>query len=103
MRRLSSATHTEQRTLACLAQRKRLVAALLLFDTELGCHRTSRGPNVPVPDFSWDEHVQRLSQSQFKLRYRLSFHSFNKLLAILAPSLAVTNETLACNCELSQR
>jgi len=62
-------THTEQRTLACLAQRKRLVAALLLFDTDLGCHRTSRGANVPVPDFSWDEHVQRLSEAQFKLRY----------------------------------
>jgi hypothetical protein len=55
--------------LACLAQRKRLVAALILFDTELGCHRTSRGANVPVPDFSWDEHVQRLSEAQFKLRY----------------------------------
>jgi hypothetical protein len=61
--------HTEQRMLACLAQRKRLVAALILFDTELGCHRTSRGANVPVPDFSWDEHVQRLSEAQFKLRY----------------------------------
>ena len=53
---------------------------------------------MPVPDFSWDEHVQRLSEAQFKLRYRLSFHSFNKLLAILAPSLAVTNEKQACNC-----
>ena len=42
--------------------------------------------------------MQRLSEAQFKLRYRLSFHSFNKLLAILAPSLAVTNEKLACNC-----
>jgi hypothetical protein len=39
-----------------------------------------------------------LSEAQFKLRYRLSFHSFNKLLAILAPSLAVTNEKQACNC-----
>ena len=58
----------------------------------------SGGPRAPVPDFSWDEHVQRLSEAQFKLRYRLSFLSFNKLLAILAPSLAVNNEKQACNC-----
>ena len=94
---LACNTHSEQRILACQAQRKRLVAALLLFDTELGRHQTSGGPKAPVPDFSWDEHVQRFSEAQFKLRYRLSFHSFNKLLAILEPSLAVTNEKLACN------
>ena len=64
---------------------------------ERGRHRTSGGPKATVPDFSWDEHVQRFSEAQFKLRYRLSFHSFNKLLAILEPSLAVTNEKLACN------
>ena len=94
---LACNTLSEQRILACQAQRKRLVAALLLLDMERGRHRTSGGPKAPVPDFSWDEHVQRFSEAQFKLRYRLSFHSFNKLLAILAPSLAVTNEKQACN------
>ena len=55
------------------------------------------GPNREVPDFSWATHVKNMGEAEFKLRYRVSWESFNKLLKILEPKLRVDNERQACN------
>ena len=52
---------------------------------------------MPVRDFSWADHVARLTESQFKRRYRLTWPSFNKLLGLVNSDLSITNERLARN------
>ena len=67
--------------------------------SQLQCCSASRmgpdGPNREVRDFSWDEHVRYLTDAEFKLRYRVSWHSFGKLLKILEPGLRVANDAQA--------
>ena len=70
-------------------QRLVLAAAVLLGQSE------KTGPNREVRDFSWDEHVRYLYDAEFKLRYRVSWDSFNTLLRILEPGLRVANEAQA--------
>ena len=70
---------------------QRLVAAataLLLESNFEGAGSTCRKP----PEFSWEAHVARLSDAEFKQRYRLAPQSFDKLLSILEPDLSVQNE-----------
>ena len=45
--------------------------------------------------FSWKDHVSRLTEREFKLRYRLDFDAFNKLVKIIRPHIAVTSEKQA--------
>ena len=48
-----------------------------------GKKRRDRAP------FSWEEHVARLNEQEFKQRYRLNHESFYKLCDILRPDLEV--------------
>ena len=74
--------------MAARAHQRRLIAAALAFfctdGADGGCKRR-------FPDFSWETHVHRMYDHEFKLRYRVSPESFYKLLDILKPELDVTN------------
>ena len=74
-------------------QRLILAAATLLNEPRMG----PVGPNRQVPDFDWHTHVRNMRDYNFKLRYRVSWESFNTLLKILEPKLQVSNERQACN------
>ena len=50
-----------------------------------------QGKKLKGTPFSWVDHVMRLSESQFKRRYRLSWPSFNKLLRLLDDDLKVVS------------
>ena len=45
--------------------------------------------------FSWKDHVSRLTEREFKLRYRLDFDAFNKLVKIIRRDITVTSEQQA--------
>ena len=47
--------------------------------------------------FVWADHVARLTESEFKLRYRLTADAFYDLVEILRPDLTACNERLARN------
>lgn len=83
---------TEQ---VCAAHRQRLLlaATLLLQETP----PEPCGPNREPVAFCWTAHCSRLTEAEFKQRYRLSPESFDKLLAILQPGLAVKHEQQALN------
>ena len=63
--------------------------------------RGGQGPSgkkrVPGEAFSWSDHVHRLTEDQFKRRYRLSWPSFCKLLRLLDEDLSVVNPRRAKN------
>ena len=67
-------------------QRRLLLAGAAYLSTGSNGGWTKR-----VPHFSWESHVDRLHEAEFKLRYRLSSESFYKLLDILKPELDVTD------------
>ena len=46
-------------------------------------------------EFSWRDHVARLTDRDFKLRYRLTPPAFNELLGMLRPYLKVKDEEKA--------
>ena len=46
-------------------------------------------------EFSWRDHVARLTDRDFKLRYRLTLSAFNELLGMLRPYLKVKDEEKA--------
>ena len=46
-------------------------------------------------EFSWDLHVLRLTEAEFKLRYRLDFDSFMELLSLLRKDLEPKSEKMA--------
>ena len=69
-------------------------AAALLFQGDLV---DKRGPHREACAFCWDTHTARLSEAEFKQRYRLSPESFDKLLTILEPKLAVESDRQASN------
>ena len=41
--------------------------------------------------FSWNDHVLRLTEAEFKLRYRLDFDAFKELLRVIGKDLEVSN------------
>ena len=81
--------------MASAAHQQRLCVAAALLVSEPGMGPI--GPNREVPDFSWATHVRNMKESEFKLRYRVGSESFQTLLRLLAPKLAVENERQACN------
>ena len=70
------------------AHQQRLIAAALLL---LSGESSGGGWAHRFPDFSWEAHVDRMYEDEFKLRYRVSSDSFYKLLEILKPELDVTS------------
>ena len=91
------ATGTEEEQIAlCAAHQQRLAAAVVLLLQDSG--PAAVGPNQQPLGFDWEQHISRMSEADFKLRYRLSFDSFNKLLEQLQPKLDVANVRQAVNC-----
>ena len=91
------ATGTEEEQIAlCAAHQQRLAAAVVLLLQDSG--PAAVGPNQQPLGFDWEQHITRMSEADFKLRYRLSFDSFNKLLEQLQPKLDVANVRQAVNC-----
>ena len=82
----------QRRLRVLVASRRRVVAA--------GVHLVSsgqgpQGSKRPDEDpFSWTDHVARLSEDEFKQRYRLTFDAFYQMLQKIRPALDV-NEKMA--------
>ena len=76
---------------AVLARRRRAAAAAL--------NRQKSGPKgkkrMPLSFFSWTDHVHRLSERDFKLRYRLDRASFNHLHGRIKSSIRTKNREQA--------
>lgn len=86
----------EEEFVVCAAHQRRLAlaaAALLLSKSGQG----PTGPNRKPIEFSWTDHVARMTEAEFKLRYRLSTTAFDELLGLLEPRLRVSNEKQAIN------
>ena len=71
------------------AQRLIAAATALLMS---GDFKDAGSAHRKPPEFSWAAHVARLTEVEFKQRYRLCPLSFDKLLALLEPGLSVQNE-----------
>ena len=81
---------------AALAHRRRMVAAAMVVMNSSGSGPQGPKPKPPWEGFSWANHVARLSESDFKLRYRLTADAFHyKLLPLLRSRLAATDELRA--------
>ena len=70
-------------------KRRMAAAAAAIFPQEGG--QGPGGKKEKVKEFSWGEHVRRLTETQFQRRYRLNWRSFYKLLKIIDADLTVTD------------
>ena len=76
----STGSQEEEIVLAAAHQQRLSAAAAILLLSQEGESFEKR-----IPPFSWAEHVARLTEGEFKLRYRVTADSFYKLLEILRP------------------
>ena len=61
---------------AVAVQRRRVVAALAALESGQG----PAGRKRRESPFCWEDHLARLTEAEFKARYRLDFDSFHELL-----------------------
>ena len=73
---------------AAVAQRRRVVGAWEMMQGGQGPQGAKQREQHA---FSWDEHVRRLTEPEFKLRYRLDFDAFKELLGVIGKDLEVSN------------
>ena len=85
----------EEEIAVCAAHQQRLAAAVAMVLQD--CGPAVVGPNLKPLGFDWEKHVERMSEADFKLRYRLTWDSFNNLLKKLQPHLDVANGRQAVN------
>ena len=83
---------------AALARRRRLLSAAAA--AAASSMPSGQGPQGAKPkphwqSFSWEAHVGRLTESQFKLRYRLTVDGFYRLVDMMRPDLEVKDEARA--------
>ena len=83
---------------AALARRRRLLSAAAA--AAASSMPSGQGPQGAKPkphwqSFSWGAHVGRLTESQFKLRYRLTVDGFYRLVDMMRPDLEVKDEARA--------
>jgi hypothetical protein len=78
---------------AGVARRRRAIAMLSLKRAACG----PQGKKMAVQAFSWADHVHRMTEAQFKRRYRLTWVSFNKLLGKVTADLDVVSVKQAKN------
>ena len=76
-------------------KRRMAAAAAAIFPQEGG--QGPVGKKHKVKEFSWAEHVRRLTETQFQRRYRLNWRSFYKLLKIIDGDVNVKSLKLAKN------
>jgi hypothetical protein len=68
-------------------QRRRVItAAAALAAAEKPPKKVCKKYKDPNP-FSWEQHVRRLTEGEFRKRYRLDWDSFQELLRLLRPHL----------------
>jgi hypothetical protein len=82
-----------RRQILAAAHHRRCVAAIAAAMD--GSQGPSGKKHRPLQQFSWEEHVLRFTEDEFKLRYRLDFDSFMELVNILRADLSVTDEKQA--------
>ena len=78
--------------IAAAIRRRQVVAAIQLLSGGQGPQGKKRRTESL---FSWKDHVSRLTEREFKLRYRLDFDAFNKLVKIICRDITVTSEQQA--------
>ena len=77
---------------AAAIRRRQIILAL----QALSAGKGPQGPKYcSESQFSWTDHIRRLDEREFKLRYRLDYDAFRKLVEILRPDLTVTVEKMA--------
>ena len=96
---LAGLTQEEYICVGIHAQRLIAAATALLMS---GDFKDAGSPHRKPPEFSWQTHVARLTEVEFKQRYRLCPLSFDKLLGILEPGLSVQNEKQHLNSRSGQ-
>ena len=78
-------------SIAAAVRRRQVAAAMQL----LGGGQGPQGKKLRRRSrFSWTDHLLRLTESEFKLRYRLDFDAFSTLVRIIREDLKVSSETL---------
>lgn len=84
--------------IAAAVARRRFVLTLSAVGL-LGVYgRAPCGPKrLDAAPFSWTEHVRRLDEQAFKLRYRLTPHAFYELLELVGDEIDVKDELKAVN------
>jgi len=81
---------------AAVAHRRRATVAALHHFASGSSGQGPQGSKVKFDtEFSWSDHVARLSDRDFKLRYRLTLPAFNELLEMLRSHLKVQDEDKA--------
>ena len=83
---MDSSGHREEDVALAAAHQRRLTSAAAALMISQG---VNGGWEQRLPEFSWEEHVRGMYEDEFKLRYRLSWDSFHKLLDIIRPELDV--------------
>ena len=77
---------------AVAARRKQVAAAVAAFSS---CGQGPQGKKRHEAAFSWEDHLARLTEDEFKQRYRLTWPAFRKLMDIIRADLMVTDEKQA--------
>ena len=77
---------------AVAARRKQVAAAVAAFSS---CGQGPQGKKRREAAFSWEDHLARLTEDEFKQRYRLTWPAFRKLMDIIRADLMVTDEKQA--------
>ena len=81
-----------QRTIATMMARRRVVSFLLPALLKDGRGQQGKKSRGDKPPFSWELHVRRLNEEEFRRRYRMDFDSFNVLLERLRPHLELSGK-----------
>ena len=77
---------------AVAAQRKRVAAAVALL---LNGGQGPQGKKRVESPFSWADHLARLTEREFKQRYRLDYDSFKELVNVVRPDASKFTD---CEC-----
>jgi len=81
-----------RRLQAAVAIRRRQIRAALAGEAGQGPQGSKRRE---TSFFSWTDHLARMTERDFKLRYRLDYNGFRELLKLIRGDLEVTNEKMA--------
>ena len=88
----SARSLAEMSTHAAITARRRVVSFVLPDLMVDGRGPQGKKRMSEEDPFSWEAHLQRLDEEEFKRRYRLDFDSFNVLLERLRPELELTGK-----------
>lgn len=85
-----------EEAIAAAVARRRFELTLATIGISQACSRSTYGPKMfDSAPFSWKDHVERLDEKQFQLRYRLSAAAFYDLLRMVGDKIDVQNHEKA--------